>query len=57
VADDEPIQVLMHPALVDDFKAWLAARGLELRFVGALEGSSVIPTWLTTPTEETLRRG
>jgi hypothetical protein len=42
--------VVVHAALVSDFEAWLAARGLELKCVGVLtEGD--MPTWITAPTD------
>lgn len=47
--------VVIHAALVADFEAWLAARGLELKCVGRLHEGDM-PTWITAPTEASFRR-
>jgi hypothetical protein len=53
MTEPDPIQVLMHPALVEDFRSWLGGRGLELRrFVAPVRFPSAFESFLVTPTDE-----
>jgi hypothetical protein len=55
--DEDPRLILMHPALVPDFDAWLASRGLQCRNIGAAGLTEDGPEiWLVGPTDETMRR-
>lgn len=48
-------QILMHDALVPAFEEWLVSRGLELHCVGKF-GEDDLPSWIVSPTDETIRR-
>lgn len=64
-ADNQLIQIDLHPALIDDFKRWLEVRNLKLVHVtysGALQGfvksqrhqgtdDNKIPIYIVTPKE------
>lgn len=57
MAIDDPIEVVMHSALVEPFKEWLAGRGLMLgRFPDEMQEKDHFEMFLVTPTDETMRR-
>ena len=54
----DPIEVVLHPALIEPFKEWLGQRGLELaRLPDELQDEERLESFFVTPTEETMRRG
>ena len=56
VDKDKPIVVLVHDALVNDFREWLTQRGLELRKAPYSVKENDPRTYLVTPTNEALRQ-
>jgi hypothetical protein len=53
----DPIEVLMHPALIGTFEDWLDGRGLELvRLPDDAQSEDGLELFMVSPTEETWRR-
>ena len=54
---DDPIEVLLHPALIEPFKQWLGQRGLLLaRMPEEMQCEDGLELFFVTPTDETMRR-
>lgn len=51
MAQEDPRQILMHPALLPAFEEWLASRGLELHRIGRLRDDA-LDSWVISPTDE-----
>jgi hypothetical protein len=49
IAADEPIQLIVHPALRPALFAWLRACGLDVGYAPFLTGEDDLPIFLTTP--------
>lgn len=56
---EEPIEVVIHPALIEPFKEWLGSRGLMLaRMPEMFQRKDDLELFMAmaTPTEETMRK-
>ena len=54
---DQPIEVVLHPVLIEPFREWLAQRGLLLaRFPAEMQESGRLESFFVTPTDEAMRR-
>jgi hypothetical protein len=51
MTDDEPRQVLVHPALVSALDVWLTERGLRMRCVGRLSDDD-LDSWIIEAIDE-----
>lgn len=53
---DDPIEVMLHPALIPAFETWLAVRGLMMvRMPEEFQQEGHLEQFMVTPTEETMR--
>jgi hypothetical protein len=58
-AESKPtvVEVVMHEALIKDFRTWLQSRGLELHRTPFLDDEDgVLPTYLVTPSQALMDR-
>jgi hypothetical protein len=54
----DPIEIVLHPALIEPFKEWLGRRGLLLmRLPDELQDAERLVAYIVSPTEEAMRRG
>lgn len=54
----DPIEVMLHPALIGQFERWLEGRGLEMvRMPEEFQDEDHLEQFMVVPTEETMRRG
>lgn len=54
---DDPVEVVLHPALLPAFQDWLDTRGLLLaRLPEDLQSEDSLEAFIVTPTDEAMRR-